>query len=263
VALNGNRRAGFYNNRESAWSYMLNVNVRDLLIWNMAQPPGSELVDPSDATEGGIVFFLTVLGPEAEGIPDPRYGVRVLGSAGLPFPGGLADPTGLTLVSDQAFYVEGDYNTGAGDPKQPAAVMADTVNVLSSGWTRTAGCYNDCQSGQTLGNRVAETTTINAAFLAGVDVTTIGNYNGGFENYPRFHETWSGRTLTYRGSFVSLGVPQHADGAWCGTGGACNIYNPPARAWDFDTDFVDVANLPPITPRFVLVQQILFTENFK
>ena len=28
-------------------------------------------------------------------------------------------------------------------------------------------------------------------------------------------------------------------------------------------DFNDVANLPPLTPRFVYVQQVLFTESFK
>jgi hypothetical protein len=268
VTSNGNRRGGFYNNREQKWVYLLNLNLQDLLTWNMAQPAGAQLFDPADATEGGPVLFLTVIGPGSGGISDPRYGVRVFGSPVLPFPGGLADPTGVTLVSDQAFYVEGDYNVGqAGNPKQPAAVMADTLNVLSVGWTRTSGCYNDCQGGQTLGSRPALSTTINAAFLAGVDVTTAGNYNGGFENYPRFHETWSGTTLTYRGSFASLGTPRRANGAWCGTGGSsssgCNIYNPPARNWDFDTDFIQVQNLPPMTPRFVLVQQILFTETFK
>jgi hypothetical protein len=268
VAANGNRRGGFYNNRENAWSYMLNVNAAHLLEWNMAQPPVNQLVDPNDATEGGIVIFLTVLGPNADALPNPRYGTRVFGSEALPFPGGLSDPTGLTVVSDQALYIEGDYNEGDGtNPKQPAAAMADTVNVLSSGWTRSSGCYNDCQSGQNRSTRLAQNTTVNVAFLGGVDMTTVGNYNGGFENYPRFHEKWTGTTLTYRGSFVTLGTPQHASGAWCGTGGSstsgCNIYNPPGRAWDFDTDFVDVANLPPLTPRFILVQQILFTENFK
>lgn len=267
VAANGNRRGGFYNNREQQWSYMLNVNAAALLQWNMAQPAGQELVDASDVSEGGLVFFLTVLGPNADGVPSPRYGVRVFGSEDLPFPVGPADPTGLTVVSDQALYLEGHYNRGVTAPKQPSAMMADTVNVLSTGWTRVGGCYNDCQSGQTLGSRNALDTTVNAAFLGGVDVTSVGNYNGGLENYPRFHETWSGDTLTYRGSFVSLGTPQHADGIWCGTGGSsaagCNIYNPPTRAWDFDTDFVDVQNLPPLTPRFVLVQQILFTETFK
>ena len=90
-----------------------------------------------------------------------------------------------------------------------------------------------------------------------------GTYNGGLENYPRFHESWSGFTLFYRGSFVSLGTPRHSNGNWCGTGAGCNIYNAPQRNWDYDTDFQNVANLPPLTPRFVAVDQILFTENFR
>ena len=61
--------------------------------------------------------------------------------------------------------------------------------------------------------------------------------------------------------------PGANNGAWCGTGNGaplfCNIYNPPGRNWDYDTDFQQVENLPPLTPRFVSVQQILFTENFR
>jgi hypothetical protein len=62
---------------------------------------------------------------------------------------------------------------------------------------------------------------------------------------------------------VSLGTARHNNGAWCGTGSTCNIYNPPIRNWDYDTDFQTVENLPPLTPRFVSVEQILFTENFR
>ena len=66
---------------------------------------------------------------------------------------------------------------------------------------------------------------------------------------------------------MSLGAPLHNNGAWCGTGGSsssgCNIYNPPVRNWNYDPDFQNVANLPPLTPRFVSVQQIIFTENFR
>ena len=88
-------------------------------------------------------------------------------------------------------------------------------------------------------------------------------YNGGLENYPRFHETWPGSTLTYRGSFVTLGNPLRSHGLWCGTGSTCNIYDAPGRAWDFDTTFQTVAWLPPLTPRVLSVQQVLFTENFR
>ncbi len=284
------RRGGFYNNREHAWVYMLNLNLHALLDWNRDQSSGNQLFPPDDDSEGGVVVFLTVVGEGSDGIPAPidgldvRYGVRVYGSPNLDFPSGMADPTGVTVVSDQAIYIEGDYNVGdAAHPKMPAAFMGDTINVLSSNWsgnpaawTNPAACRNDCQSRLPLNSRPAASTTIRAALLGGVTETSAGNYNGGFENYPRFHENWSSRTFNYRGSFVSLGPPSHANGAWCGTGGSCtygtagcpsasmcNIYNPPNRAWDYDPDFQDVADLPPLTPRVVTVQQILFTENFR
>jgi hypothetical protein len=275
------RRGGFFNRRENEWVRMLNVNVHDLLAWNRAQSAGNQLFPPDDSTDGGVVIFLSVAGPGALGIPSPRYGVRVFGSSDLDFteapvpnnpPPGAPDPTGLTVVSDQALYVEGSYNAGrAGFPKQPAALMGDTVNVLSNNWWGTSGCKNDCQSRLPLADaaRDAADTVVLAAFIGGIDRTippaggVPGSYNGGLENYPRFHEDWGGRTFFYRGSFVSLGIPQHNRGAWCGTGDTCNIYNAPRREWDFDMNFLQAANLPPITPRFVSVQQILFTENFR
>lgn len=84
-----------------------------------------------------------------------------------------------------------------------------------------------------------------------------------FENYPRFHEDWGASQLNYRGSFVSLGTPNHVNGPWCGTGDPCNIYNPPARSFNYDPRFSNVTTLPPLTPWFVYVQQIFFTENFQ
>jgi hypothetical protein len=43
----------------------------------------------------------------------------------------------------------------------------------------------------------------------------------------------------------------------------CNIYNPPIRAWNYDPKFNTFSNLPPLTPEFTYVQQVLFTENFQ
>jgi hypothetical protein len=293
------RRGGFYNNREQRWVYMLNVNLRDLLAWNRGAGAHALIDDPDDESEGGLVIYLTVKGPLSTNSPldsRKRYGVRVFGSPNLDFPV-KTDPTGVTVVSDQGIYVEGNYNVNVGQPgydatrpKQPAAFMGDTINVLSSWWSGNpadatwlaangsmANCRNDCQSRRSLSvsgswhaARPTTTTYINAAFLGGVDVTNPSSatgYNGGFENYPRFHEEWSGVNLVYRGSFVSLGQPTRNNGIWCGTGGSaasgCNIYNAPGRQWNYDSDFQQVKNLPPITPRVVSVQQILFTENFR
>ncbi len=279
------RRGGFYNHREDKWMMLLNLNVSDLIAWNLAN--GEPFFSTTDNTDGGLVLFLSVEGADSNDVNN--YGVRVFGSADIPLPGGInvsADPTGVTVVSDQAMYVLGDYNRGTGPggvARQPAALIGDSVNVMSQRYWRgsgaATGCLADCcvgdfcrdgQSVQTLGStrRNAETTWVNAAFLGGVDTTATGDYNGGLENYPRFHEDWGGgRALNYQGSFVSLGEPVRVDGDWCGTGGSttngCNIYNPPVRNWNFDPAFNDVANLPPLTPRFVYVQQVLFTEDFR
>ncbi len=277
------RRGGFYNHREQAWMQLLNINIRDLLVWNGTH--GSPFFENNDSDEGGIVIFATVQGPNSAG--QNNYGVRIFGSADLTsIPGGInatPDPTGITVVSDQALYVLGNYNITA--PRQPASLIGDSVNILSKNyWLDDCAnpcTRNDAQSVMGLGNAVrdATATTVNAAFLGGVDTTNPagtppGNYNGGLENYPRFHEDWSGVLFTYQGSFVSLGTPEHVDGLWCNTGGNCvgpacgtptncNIYNAPNRAWNFDPAYNNAANLPPLTPRFVYVQQVLFTEDFK
>jgi hypothetical protein len=274
------RRGGFYNWREQKWMLLLNFNVRDLIKWN--KDNGEPFFPTNDTTEGGIVIFATIDGPLSNTINN--YGIRVFGSADIPIlsllgqPDGIgvaADPTGVTVASDQAMYVLGDFNRGPPGPaRQPASLIGDSLNVLSNFfWQSQAACNTTlCRDGQSVGlalpaSRNALATTVNAAFLGGVDTTPpnggTANYNGGLENYPRFQENWSGIGLNYQGSFVSLGTPAHVNGLWCGTGTGCNIYNPPTRNWNFDSAYNNVANLPPLTPRFVYVQQVLFTENFK
>lgn len=278
------RRGGFYNHREKKWMLLLNINIRDLILWNKQN--GEPFFSTTDNTEGGLVIFATVAGPDSNKTSN-NYGVRVFGSNDIPLTGGIgvsADPTGVTVATDQAMYVLGDFNRGTvngGTARQPASLIGDSVNVLSNNYWRSgvaaicgANCCSNqqCRDGQstqslTGGLRNGANTWINAAFLGGVDDTLTGNYNGGLENYPRFHEDWSGTTLTYQGAFVSLGTTAHVNGAWCGTGGTnssgCNIYSPPTRAWNFDAGYNNAANLPPLTPRFVYVQQVLFTEDFK
>ncbi len=279
------RRGGFYNWREAKWMLLLNLNVRDLILWN--QQNGEPFFVTTDNSEGGLVIFATIDGPISSA-NNNNYGIRIFGSPDIPLPGGIgvsADPTGVTIATDQAIYVLGDFNrgtAGGGTPRQPASFIGDSVNVMSQNYWRSsigAVCGGNCcttqfcrdgQSVQPLSpaaERQASTTWVNAAFLGGVDTTPLnggaGAYNGGLENYPRFHEHWTGRDLNYQGSFVSLGTPEHVNGAWCGTTDACNIYKPPNRNWNFDPGYNNAANLPPLTPRFVYVQQVLFTEDFK
>ena len=229
----------------------------------------------------------------------------------------------LTVATDQAIYIRGDYNCSgdSSDPdpapttrtesntscpttsqtknKRPAAVLADSLNILSNAWTLSdvgsCSAYdsqtapttcstrtNVSTSSANYTNRRASDTTINAAFLSGVDITGGVNGNGpnsglpggGLNNYPRLHEDWSAprsdsgfvsRILTYRGSMVSLGLGRRVNGPFCGSGssdGTCNIYNPPIRNWKYDTDFNNAANLPPLTPRFVYLRQERFSRDY-
>ena len=249
----------FYNNREGSNIRMLEIDMQGLLDCinvNNILSSGNGL---DDDTEGGLVFHFTVEGPNSSA-QQSNYGVRIRNGAELQASGAGPNVQGITVVSDQAVYISGNYNSVN---KIPAAVLTDAFNVLSNNWN-----FDDVASSQSLSSRVASTTTINAAVLAGTDTTggvegaggQGGGYNGGLENYPRFHENWSGRTLNYRGSFVSLNNSLHSDGAWSY---GSPQYTAPGRNWDYDTDFNNAENLPPLTPRFVYLRQQLFVRKYE
>jgi Tfp pilus assembly protein PilX len=269
---------------------MLNVDVRGLM--GCAETLMGKPLD--DASDGGLVWFLTVIGDNSATIND--YGVRLYNGRDLNTAISGRTIKGLSIISDQAVYVRGDYNCGSGskcntgtlddDERKPAAVMADTINVLSNDWP-----LNDSWSDQQIrstfagvggAGRPAAETTVNAAFLGGTNITGGVNRGGqdggsassggGLNNYPRFHEDWSNRAsgsssvrFNYQGSMVSLGAPLKANGAFCGSGSTadCNIYNPPIRNWRYDPLFNNAANLPPLTPRAVYLRQERFLRDFE
>jgi hypothetical protein len=286
------RRGGFYHTREQMWMYLLNVNIRVLVDWNEAN--GGVLFDPADTTEGGLVVFLTVVGPNS-GFAVNNYGVRIFDGADLNTSNGTfdpiaSDPTGLTVVSDQGIIVQGDYNER---DWVPAAIIGDSLTILSQAWeVPVDGRRNDRKSSADLSTNRRDVTSndgltasgvdcapngcvsftgsttlnFNAAALSGVGPSDLGPgwYNGGLENYPKFLESWSSRTLNIVGSFVSLGASQHKINNWaCGSGNTCNIYDPPVRAWNYDARFNQVENLPPLTPNFTYVQQRLYTRFYR
>jgi len=168
---------------------------------------------------------------------DPLHpGVRLVNGSTI------NSPQGLTVVTKDPLYIKGDYNNVA---KVSSAVICDSVNLLSNNW-------DDAKSAGALSGRVAWTTTINTAFVAGVDTTTATpkQYNGGLENYPRLLEDWSGKNLNINGSFVELWNTQVAQGKWPGTG---TVYNPPNRVWAYDANLAN--NPPPFTPWAVEAQR--------
>src|SRR5262245_57389325 len=172
-----------------------------------------------------------------------RYGVGTgTQASGIRLTNGAELLGPLTVVSEDPLYVRGDYNTTA---KKPAAVIGDAVNLLSNNW-------NDTKTPGTL--PVAAPTTFNVAMVSGNHDSTVGGYNGGFENLPRFHENWTNKVCAITGSFVNAWLSQFATGAWVYGG---DHYTAPNRAWFYDTAFNNLSNLPPFTPMAVAARDVV------
>ena len=200
---------------------------------------------------GGIVYIY-----DKSATAGNRRAIRVQNANKIP-------TAGLTIASNNAVFVQGDFNTGgngttnnnvpsnmatnlasngtykdpanppdpqvAGYTRAPAAVLADAANILSNNW-------QDNNSTATLSARRATATTINAAIISGIVPTNIngnGSYSGGAENFPRFLEDWSNVPVNYYGSMVELYHSQQAIGKWT----MVNNYNAPARNWFYDKNF--------------------------
>ena len=169
-------------------------------------------------------------------------GVRLINGQKVP-------SIGMTIASPNPVYIQGDFNTGSGstvpsnvgssyggstDPnpyvsgytKAVAVIVADAVNILSNNWTDANAIIS--QSTSTAPS--ATSTTINAAIVAGNVPTTSSSYSGGIENFPRFHEDWSGDYFTLYGSFALLFDSAQGTGTWSNA-----LYSPPDRHWYFDT----------------------------
>ncbi len=153
----------------------------------------------------------------------------------------------LTIASENPVYTNGDYNNL---DKKPASILADAVTYLSNSW-------DDSKSTMSKSNRVASNTTVNACYLTGNVSSSGGSYSGGFENLPRFLETWSGKTFSWRGSAVNLWVSRQAVGIWGGS-----YYDPPNRDWLYDTDLDDPYNLPPETPVVRTSQRVGWKQSY-
>lgn len=197
-----------------------------------------------------------------------RTAVRLLNASDLPSrrdadPANAFLPEGISIATNTSIYTVGHFNadgtlqadlsdmTTPEADEVPAAIIADAVNILSAAWDATdfdtgqvvpAG---DISSGSS-SRPGAANTEVSAALLTGI-VSTTGTlnsqYSGGVENYPRFHENWSGDSLRYRGSIVALFESEVATGTWTRA-----KYGAPRREWGFNSLFGSQRRYPPGTP---------------
>jgi len=153
--------------------------------------------------------------------------------------------SGLTFVSENPVYIQGDYNTGGNNPpsdtgtftsptvngytRKPAAVYADAINILSSAWS-------DTNSTLSISNRVATSTTVNTALVTGEVPSGGGKYSGGGEGFVRFLEDWqkNSNTFTYYGSMIELFNSVTGIGSYSSS---ASIFKQPGLHWYYDTNF--------------------------
>jgi hypothetical protein len=193
--------------------------------------------------------------------------------------GGLGQlpATGLTIASENPVYVEGHYNAGptAWGTGVPAAIMADSITLLSATWntvmrvdveiddpttTQFYMGHGDTRSFYTP-NDPARREAIDSWYRFAALSGKTRNWNqtwesgsfgtdGGVHNFLRLIEDWnaSGRALNYKGSVASFFYSRQATGLFR----CCDdVYQLPAtRNLSFDTNFLNPALLPPKTPMF-------------
>jgi len=186
----------------------------------------------------------------ANRIPDPYYN-KASGR----------DP-GFTLATNTPVYIKGHYNadgasnTGTNteadessvwDPNPPAAIVADAVMPLSSGFGFLGTRDRSADA--------SGFTEFNAAIIQGLrptDKEGDGDQSGGNHNFPRFLEDWGGIEFRYRGSMVALFESEIAT-----QGTSTRYYSPPKRNWGFYELFQDGV-FPPGTPNVRSFKKINF-----
>jgi len=224
----------FYNKREAKYVKAINLDIAKFKLWNAT----NTLIRPTlPLSDIDCIYVLD----RRTFASTNQSGVRVINGASLP-------PAGLTIATASPLYVQGNYNAPASalgttntTATLPASFAADAITVLSTNWSDANGLAS-------LSSRIAGNTTVNAAFLCGIVATTMSSDSGGVENFPRFLEDWTSKTLTYNGSMVAMFYSRTATGLWMGIGSTYDIYNPPDRNWGLDQNYSYYNKLPPATP---------------
>ncbi|MFQ5962418.1 MAG: PilX N-terminal domain-containing pilus assembly protein, partial [Candidatus Methylomirabilales bacterium] len=138
----------FYDKREQANTTVTQVDVGKLKACGQAPANGIMYVSKSGANGG----------------------VRLVNGTELP-------SQGLTVVSENPVYIQGDYNTVN---KVPAAVLGDAITVLSNNWEPN---NYDSKGDLATSSRQAAETTVNAALAMGPHAEAApGAGNGEFNN---------------------------------------------------------------------------------
>lgn len=218
-------------------------------------------------------------------IENHQLGLQLINCEFIPSPSFAQDP-GCTFVTNAPLYVVGDFNAdgaahtndaqkiehnhykdynGNSYDEPPAALMADTVTLLSNEW---ASEHREHSAESDKWNRKVTYTDleVSAAIVTGITSTipkgtvmwpSDGAGSGGAINLPRFLEYWTGRRATIRSSMVALfesevhTEPYHDY--------FNHFYTPPVRDWGFNENFEN-GLYPPGTPNVRAFRRTRFED---
>ncbi|MDQ6656508.1 MAG: hypothetical protein M3Y80_11935 [Verrucomicrobiota bacterium] len=248
-----------YDSREGAAVKVTDIDIKNLITTINGLPSG---------TWGGVLY----LADDGALMYNPDGTVKRAGTNatvsvnGVNYPNtvrrafrlvnGYAVPSGgLTIVSENPVYIQGDYNAAStssatipsnngtyttpyasGYTKKSCAVVADAVTLLSKNWNDSASNSNNSNA------RPAANTTINTAIVAGNVPSNGTNYSGGGENFIRLLEDWHSNTICYYGSLVQLFASNQAIGPWDSAG---TIYKAPSTSKFYYDDATFSVDAPP------------------
>ena len=239
-----------YDAREETYVPLTEIDLSDPLLTNYIETTNQDS-DPSNDIHQIYAYRS----------PNPQPANWDPGAAsnwfeGIRLKNGSSIPDDLLFVSENPIYVQGDFNTddfGTADQKT-VAVISDAVNLLSNTWDdeREPGdSFSDIDN--------ATETTFNMALITG-NVRTPdggGDYSGGLENLPRFHERWSGVDCQINGAFINLFQSRQATERW----GKSGVYKPPVRSWGYDPGLLNASVLRDLFPQAVSIDRLVWEEG--
>jgi hypothetical protein len=185
----------------------------------------------------------------------------------------------LTVVTENPVYIEKDWNWASSNPSGTSAdshaetsVIADAVTLLSNNWTD----QNSFDNPYDASSRVRTASWYRLAIIGGKGMafpwpsagnpdTTFGT-DGGAHNFLRYLEsgnTGASTTTNYRGAIATFYYSRQAIGTYKFNVNGGSVYSAPTRNYSFDTDFLDPAKLPPLTPVFRDINALGFAQEIR
>ncbi|MDR3458429.1 MAG: hypothetical protein P4N60_13340 [Verrucomicrobiae bacterium] len=248
----------FYDQREYKTSLVTQIDVGNLASWMNTNVIFQGKLPAANGQYPVILFVADRRNVTAGQLAV----VRLKNGAQLPYNNTL----GFTVATPNPLYVLGNYNVqtsfssanaAAGTTNTsftvPAALMSDSLTVLSTAWS-------DNESYTAYNNSIfaydAVDTTINAAIFAGT-VASTGNdansFSGGLHNLPRLLEDWTGKNFWLNTAIIRLWDSQKATNQFRNPQGfnpapPNPYYNAPTRHFNYDARYLNLDKVPPGVP---------------